>query len=82
MALVLRRSQEHRPGAWNADDFDVLDDGREVGRIYRLNTATESWWWGVSFQLTGCKSHGTAESRDDAMAALRAEYEWWLKQRG
>jgi len=42
-SVVLRRSQERRPGAWNADDFDMLDDGREVGRIYRLNTGTESW---------------------------------------
>ena len=40
MTLVLRRAQ---PGDWNPDDFDVLDDGREVGRIYRINAASEIW---------------------------------------
>jgi hypothetical protein len=75
--LVLRRAQGHRPGDWNADDFDVLDDGREVGRIYRINAAFEIWWWGVSFQLTGCKSYGDAPTRDAAMAAFQAEYERW-----
>jgi len=58
MALVLRRAQGHRPGDWNSDDFDVLDDGREVGRIYGINAATEIWWWGVSFMLTRRKSYG------------------------
>jgi hypothetical protein len=78
MPLLLRRAQGHRPGDWNPDDFDVLDDGREVGRIYRINAATEIWWWGVSFQLTGRKSYGDAPTREQAMAAFRAEYERWL----
>ena len=80
MPLVLRRAQDHRPGDWNADDFDVLDDGREVGRIYRINAATEIWWWGVSFQLTGRKSYGRVDTREEAMAAFKAEYERWLEQ--
>jgi hypothetical protein len=57
----------------------VLDDGREVGRIYRVNAATEIWWWGVSFQLTGRKSYGRVDMREEAMAAFRAEYERWLE---
>ena len=77
MPLLLRRAQGHRRGDWNPHDFDVLDDGREVGRIYRINAATEIWWWGVSFQLTGRKSYGDAPTRDAAMAAFRAEYERW-----
>jgi hypothetical protein len=32
-SLNLRRAQGHRPGDWNPEDFDVLDDGRNVGRI-------------------------------------------------
>jgi hypothetical protein len=78
MPLVLRRAQGHRPGDDRGPhDYDVLDDGREVGRIYRINAATEIWWWGVSFQLTGRKSCGRAPTRDDAMAAFKAEYERW-----
>jgi hypothetical protein len=81
MTLVLRRAQGHRPSDWNEDDFDVLDDGREVGRIYRINAATEIWWWGVSFQLTGRKSYGRVDTREEAMTAFRAEYERWQRER-
>ena len=80
MTLVLRRAQGHRPGDWDARDYNVLDDGREVGRIYRINAASEIWWWGVSFILTGRKSGGDAPMRNDAMAAFQAEYERWTKE--
>jgi hypothetical protein len=73
--LILRRAQGHRPGDWGLDDYDVFDGERDVGRIYRVNAATELWWWGVSFMLTGRKSYGTADTRDEAMAAFKAEYE-------
>jgi len=81
MPLVLRRAQEYRPGDWNPDhwnpdDFDVLYDGRTVGRIYRINAATGIWWW-ESFMPTRRKGYGDAPTRDDAMAAFRAEYDRW-----
>jgi hypothetical protein len=38
MPLVLRRAK----GYWNPRDYDVLNDGREVGRIYRMNFALKS----------------------------------------
>jgi hypothetical protein len=31
-----------------------------------IAAATEIWWWGVSFMLTGRKSYGTAASLDEA----------------
>jgi hypothetical protein len=80
MLLTLRRAQGHRLGHWGPDDYDVLDGDRDVGRIYRINTAHEQWWWGVSFMLTGRMSYGTAPTREDAMAAFRAEYERWLEE--
>jgi hypothetical protein len=40
-------AQGHRRGDWNPDDFnvldegfDVLDDGRTVGRTYRISAAS------------------------------------------
>lgn len=78
MPIVLRRA--HRPGDWDREDFDLLDHGRLVGRIYRINAPTEIWWWGVLFQLTGRKSYGTAVTRDEAMVAFGAEYERWLAE--
>jgi len=74
MPLVLRRTQGHRPGDWGPHDYDVLDGEREVGRIYRVNAATELWRWVVDFMLTHRNNYGTAESREAAMAAFRAEY--------
>jgi hypothetical protein len=56
-------------------DFDVFAGDELVGRIYRLNAATEAWWWGVAFDLTGRESYGYADSLDEAKAAFRAEYD-------
>jgi hypothetical protein len=75
-ALTLRRANVSRiSGEWNDDDYDVFDGGRDVGRIFRQ--VNGQWFWGVSFQLTGRKSYGLADSLDEAKAAFRAEYEAW-----
>jgi hypothetical protein len=77
MPLVLCRAQGHR-GDWNQDDFEVLDGDRHVGRIYRVTDHPDSpWFWGL---LTRRKKYGTANTRDEAMAAFRAEYERWLRE--
>ena len=76
MPLALRRAQGHCPDDWNPHDYDMLDDGHEVGGIYRINPVTEIWSWRVSFQLTGCRSYGSygdAPTRDVAMAAFLLE---------
>jgi hypothetical protein len=39
--------------------------------------AGQETFWGVSFQLTGRKSYGRAESLEEAKAAFRAEHEAW-----
>jgi hypothetical protein len=50
VTLVLRRTSVSRQGGdWNDDDFDVFDGERAVGRIYRMNSPDEIWFWGVSF---------------------------------
>ena len=76
--LVLRRPSISRPsGSWSETDFDVFDGERDVGRIFQQ--ADGSWFWGVSFQLTGRKSYGHAPTLDEAKAAFRVEYEAWKK---
>ena len=78
VTLALRRAQgDRRDHRSPYDYYDVLDDGREVGRIYRMNAAMEIWWWEVWSELTGLKSYGDAQTRDAAMAAFQAEYERW-----
>ena len=55
------------------------DDGRTVGRIYRISAASGIWWW-ESFMLIRRKSYGDAPTRAQAIAAFRAAYERWLEE--
>jgi hypothetical protein len=63
--------------------YDVFDGDRDVGRIYLVDESKgyETWFWGVSFQLTVRKSYGTATSLEEAKAAFRAEYLKWQANR-
>ena len=80
MTLVLRRANASRPsGSWQDEDYDVFDGERDVGRIFRQ--VSGAWWWGVGFQLTGRKAYGTADTREEAMAAFRAGYERLQRER-
>jgi hypothetical protein len=84
-ALTLRRANVSRKGGeWQDEDYDVVDGERDVGRIYRVNDfpGRESWFWGVSFDLTKNKSYGYSASLDEAKAAFRAEYEAWKGTKG
>jgi hypothetical protein len=76
MQLLLRRANVSRKGGpWQHEDYDVFEGDRDVGRIFQQ--ADGSWFWAVSFQLTGRKSYGRAGSIAEAKAAFRAEYEAW-----
>ena len=61
-------------GEWNEDDFDVLEDGAVVGRIFKVNAAPVGtpWMWTLAFGHHEDRSptHGYAASREDAMAAF------------
>jgi hypothetical protein len=79
-SLILRRAKVSRKsGSWDDNDFDVVDGEREIGPIYLVDgyDSKETWLWGVSFQVTKCKSYGYALSLEEAKAAFRAEYETW-----
>jgi hypothetical protein len=83
MQLILRRANVSRKsGYWQHEDYDVFDGEREIGRIYLIDgyDGKETWFWGVSFQVTKRKSYGYALSLDDAKAAFRAEYETWQRE--
>jgi hypothetical protein len=62
----------------------VFDGERDVGRIYLVdsNEGQETWFWGVSFGLTGRKSYRHVASLDEAKAAFKAKYEAWQSQTG
>ncbi len=72
-SVTLRRSARAR------DDYDMMDGDRNVGRIFLDDNG--AWFWGVDFMLTHRKSYGTAESREGAMVAFKAEYERWQREK-
>jgi len=40
MPLILKRTSALRPsGQWGDDDYDVLENGKVVGRIFHLDAA-------------------------------------------
>jgi hypothetical protein len=73
--LILRRASASRPsGEWNDDDFDVLADGKAVGRIFNANAAPvgSPWMWTLDIGQHERRSptHGYAAMRGSAIAAF------------
>src|SRR5262245_65091276 len=69
-SLILKRA----PIGDNQDDYDVLEDGKIVGRIFHLDAAAPEgrpWMWasGHGGHIKRA-AHGYAETRDAAMAAF------------
>ena len=73
--LILKRASASRPsGEWSEDDFDVLEDGAVVGRIFKAAASPvgSSWMWTLIFPHHQGRSptHGYAATREDAMAGF------------
>ena len=78
MPLILKRAFASRPsGQWSDNDYDVLADGRAIGRIYEDATAALTalrWFWSVTEIVPAIpnKTKGHASTREEAMAKFRA----------
>jgi hypothetical protein len=73
--LVLKRASTIRSsGEWNDDDYDVLEDGVAVGRIFKVHAAPVGtpWMWTLAFghHEDRTPTHGYAATREDAMGAF------------
>jgi hypothetical protein len=72
--LILKRPNASRSGGpWSDDDYDVLESGVIVGRIFVVPAAPKGrpWMWvaGHGRQIHRA-AHGYAETRAAAMAAF------------
>jgi hypothetical protein len=72
--LILQRASASRPsGQWRDDDYDVLENGVVVGRIFKVQVAPENrpWMWasGHNGDLRRA-AHGYEQTREAAMAAF------------
>ena len=68
--LILKRA----PIGWSQNDYDVVEDGVIVGRVFFLDAVgpkDRPWMWasGHSRQIRRA-AHGYAATRDDAMQAF------------
>jgi hypothetical protein len=81
--LALKRASASRSsGQWQDKDFDVLAEGKVVGRIYeprgsRFGPPELQWGWSIIAIVPGTPgvTNGTAATREEAMAKFRAAWE-------
>jgi hypothetical protein len=75
--LILKRA----PIGWNQDDFDVVEDGVIVGRMFFLDAVGPQgrpWMWASGHNGDIRRAaHGYEETRDAAMAAFAKS---WRRQ--
>jgi hypothetical protein len=78
MTSLLKRANDSRSsGQWQDEDYDVLADGKVVGRIYEdthLSTPPELWWfWSVTEIVPPVPNitNGHAATREEAMVKFR-----------
>ena len=88
MALTLRRIPlDTSPAFAHLQDWQVLDDGKPVGRLYQRHTGAPPeviWHWSFTEYVeprAGLRTSGTAETLDAAKAAFRESWDNGLKQR-
>ena len=82
MTIILRtqREQERIEGLapvinWRDDDYAVLDDETPIGRIYQKQVPAGVRWLWFSHTMGASPSNGSADTLDEAKAALAAVYE-------
>jgi hypothetical protein len=73
--LILTRASVSRPsGQWRDDDYDVLENGVVVGRIFKVPVAPQDrpWMWASGHSAATVKraAHGYEPTREEAMAAF------------
>jgi hypothetical protein len=83
MRLSLRRTGLSPPVDADRADYIVIDDGREVGRIYedRYTLPELRWYWSIIMigaHRAGIKTSGRAPTIEAAKADFQANYRRWL----
>jgi hypothetical protein len=80
--LILKRGKFSRhSGQWSEEDYDVLADGKVVGRILeegsRFGPPDLRWFWSVTEIAPAVPNvtYGHAATREEAMAKFRAAWE-------
>jgi len=81
MTLILKRASISRPsGQWKDEDYDVIADGKVVGRILESGSCFDPsdllWTWITSiWPANRGLTNGKAATPKEAMAKFRAAWE-------
>jgi hypothetical protein len=83
VSLSLRRTGLASPVYADRTDDTVIDDGREVGRLYedRSTLPELRWYWSIlviGAHQAGIKTSGRAATIEAAKEAFQANYRRWL----
>jgi hypothetical protein len=86
-ALILKRAKCSRAdGQWQDEDYDVLADGKVVGRILeegsRFGPPELRWGWSITaiVPATPGVTNGTAATREEAMQRFKAAWDQHSKR--
>jgi hypothetical protein len=83
--LVLRHASTRSPETWGPDDYDVIQGGRDIGRIFKPGAGVPSdhpWMWTITgaVVMPALPSHGFSASLDGAKAKFVETWRAWLVQ--
>jgi hypothetical protein len=79
MSRLMKRGNFSRPsGQWKDEDYDVLADGKVVGRIYHDASASTPpelrWFWSITAIVPASSAtHGHAPTLDEANCQVSRE---------
>ena len=81
----LRRTLlESSPAFEHLEDWQVLDDGKPIGRIYEklapASPSDQTWFWSITEYVeprSGLRTSGSAETFDAARVAFRECWNKW-----
>ena len=74
--LSLTRAVKTREGEWSADEYDVLEGNRRVGRIVLTAQGPQGmpWLWEITARPESTQNRGYAVSCEQAMREFKARW--------